>query len=106
MLEMVLDDPRGAPELGQCLPPKLPRSPIRLDLPQPAHHKLQVRRLDAIVVARGGYETPTDRAELDAPSRDLVEDSHDESRLHVDPTFGRNELVEALQRTAERCLPP
>ena len=105
VLEVVLDDLRGAAELGERLSPEEPRATLGLDLPQPAHDELQVRRLDAIVVSRGGDDTPAHRSELDSPGRNFVENSIDESWFQVDPAFGGDELVVSLQGTADRRLP-
>ena len=76
------------PSSVERLSPKELRATLRLDLPQPAHDELQVRRLDAIVVGRRRHDTPAHRRELDSPGRNLVEDSIDEGRFHVDAAFG------------------
>ena len=89
MLEVVLDDLRGAAELGERLSPEQLRATFGLDLPQPAHDELQVRRLDPIVVSRGGDDTPAHRSELDPPGRNLVENSVDEGCFQVDPALRR-----------------
>ena len=60
------------------------RPPSRVPLPEPLHHELQVRRLDALVAGVGaGAGRRRLASSANRPVRTLIEDGVDELRLEV-----------------------
>ena len=91
-LEMLLDDPLGAAELGERRARRTSRASLALDLPEPLHHELEIRRLDARRALALRDEPAARQPPLDPAGRDLVEHGLDE--LVARPsTCGPAELV-------------
>ena len=103
LLQVVADDLLRSPELFERLEPKNNRALLRLGRPQPGHHELEKRCLDAAwgAVCPGSSSCP---AELDFPGRDLVEHGLDERRLHVHRPVCRG-LVVTVDRAEDRFAP-
>ena len=72
-LEVVRHDLCCASEPGERRGPERRRATRALDVPQPLHHELQVRRLDAGRAAVRVLHAEAAGAELDAPGADAVE---------------------------------
>ena len=102
-LEVVGHDLPGAAERLEGRRTQRGRPGGALDVPQPLHHELQVRRLDPArgAVALGDAETA--RAELDPSRADAVEDTLDEHVLGDD--LLAFELAPALQGPDDRRPP-
>src|SRR6476469_10344635 len=105
MLEVVLDDACSTAKFLKALSPQELRLTLGLDLPQPGHDELEIRRLDAVIGSYVADDSTTHRADLDSAGRDLVKDCCYEICLHLDPALRSNELVESVQWPKDRCLP-
>src|SRR5438034_9851894 len=99
---MRLDDVLRASELREGGETKHGRATCVLDLPEPRQDELELRRLDAVLVARrNGHATPR-RAELDTLRGDLVENCELELGLDLHALVRWDELVVASERPDDR----
>ena len=98
-VEMVLDDPLRAAELGEGRELQQIRAAFALDFPQPLQNELQVGRLDPRPVLLADAAA-ADEPGVDPARRDLGEQGRHELRLDVDVRC--LELVVPLERAEDR----